>query len=72
MVLVTLTEGVTFGSRLFVCAWKGLYRLSPVTCGGCRPLQLAALATAAGLAEARAEVVVQLGVPSEIVSASRR
>jgi len=72
MVLVTLTEGVTIGSRLFVSAWKSLYRLSPVACGGCRPLQLAALATAAGLAEARAEVVVQLGVPSEIVSASRR
>ena len=72
MVLVTLTEGVTFGSRLFVCAWKGLYRLSPVTCEGCRPLQLAGLVTATGFIEIRSEVVVQWGIPSEIVSASRR
>jgi ubiquinone/menaquinone biosynthesis C-methylase UbiE len=71
LVLVTLTEGVTFGSRLVVGAWKSLYRLSPVACGGCRPLQLAEFVTAAGFVEVRAEVVVQLGVPSEIVSAGR-
>ncbi|HLB46817.1 MAG TPA: class I SAM-dependent methyltransferase [Anaerolineales bacterium] len=72
MVLVTLTEGATFRSRLFVSAWKGLYRLSPIACGGCRPLQLAGLVTAAGFTNVKAEVMVQMGIPSEIVTASRK
>ena len=40
-------------------------------CGGCRPLQLAALAHDAGFAVITREVVVQLGLPSEVLVVAR-
>jgi ubiquinone/menaquinone biosynthesis C-methylase UbiE len=65
--LVSLTAGVTPASRLLITAWKSIYRASPLLCGGCRPLALAPLAERAGFTVARREVVVQLGVPSEVL-----
>jgi ubiquinone/menaquinone biosynthesis C-methylase UbiE len=64
--LVSLTEGVTFGSHLVITAWKLAYSISPIACGGCRPLLLRRYLADAGLDVLRREVVVQLGVPSEI------
>lgn len=69
LVLVSLTEGVDLPSRTLVALWKTAYRLNPVWCGGCRPLQLAAAVEAAGFSQVSREVVVQLGVPSEVVTA---
>jgi demethylmenaquinone methyltransferase/2-methoxy-6-polyprenyl-1,4-benzoquinol methylase len=69
MVLVSLTEGVNLLSRGFVSVWKLAYRLSPVVCGGCRPLQLAGLVRQAGFKTIDRQVVLQLGVPSELLVA---
>lgn len=66
IVLTSLTEGADLPSRLFVAAWRLLYRLDPQRLGGCRPLQLAALLGAAGFAVER-HVVVQRGFPSEVL-----
>lgn len=71
MSIVCLTEGVDRSSRLLVSAWKAVYAANPVACGGCRPLQLADLVEQAGFQEVHREVVVQLGVPSEVISAVR-
>lgn len=69
MVLVTLTEGTTLPSRILIALWRTLYRLSPLVCGGCHPLQTAHLVQTAGFNDVRREVVVQLTVPSEVITA---
>jgi ubiquinone/menaquinone biosynthesis C-methylase UbiE len=69
LVTVSLTEGVDFPSRAFVKVWKLAYALSPVTCGGCRPLQMSELARQAGFERVERQVVVQLGIPSEVIVA---
>ncbi|HEU5104055.1 MAG TPA: hypothetical protein VFU22_33795 [Roseiflexaceae bacterium] len=56
---------------MLISAWKLAYRASPLLCGGCRPLQLAALAHAAGFEVVAREVVMQLGLPSEILILER-
>ena len=71
MVVIALTEGVDFLSRLLVNVWKAAYDLSPVVCAGCRPLQLSHLVDQAGFKQIRSEVVVQLTVPSEILIATK-
>jgi ubiquinone/menaquinone biosynthesis C-methylase UbiE len=71
LALVSLTAGTSRSSRLVVGGWKLAYRVSPLLCGGCRPLQVAALAQAAGFAVIAHEVVVQLGVPSEVLVLER-
>jgi len=68
--LVSLTEGVTWPSRALVALWKVAYAVSPVACGGCRPLQLYDLACEAGFSDIQREVIVQLGVPSEVITAN--
>lgn len=70
VVLVSLTEGVSPLSRLFVGAWKTLYRLDPLLLGGCRPLRLSPWLEHAGFEIEADDVVVQLAVPSEVVAAT--
>lgn len=67
--LVTLTEGVSVASRAVMAGWKALYAVSPIATFGCRPLQVAGLVAAAGFVGQRGEVVVQLGVPSQVIVA---
>ena len=69
MVTVNLTEGVNWPSRSFVWIWKLAYSISPVTCGGCQPLLIADLIREAGFLDIQREVVVQLGIPSEVITA---
>ena len=71
LVLVTLTEGVDRPSRALMALWKWIYAISPEGCGGCRPLQLAGLVREAGFHLTTREVVVQWGVPSEVIVAER-
>ena len=71
MVIITLTEGTTTGSRALVALWKAAYSIAPVACGGCRPLQLSNLVKESGFTDIDRQVVIQLGVPSEIISAVR-
>ncbi len=70
MALLCLTEGVDLPSRGFVALWKAAYAVSPLVCGGCRPLQLSELACQVGFTQVAREVVVQWGVPSELLVAS--
>lgn len=69
LVLVSLTEGTTLPSRALIAAWKGFYRVSPYALGGCRPVRLTHPLLRAGFSHVRREVVVQLGMPSEVVVA---
>jgi demethylmenaquinone methyltransferase/2-methoxy-6-polyprenyl-1,4-benzoquinol methylase len=71
MVLISLTEGVNFFSRRLVSLWKAVFALSPGLCGGCRPLQLSRMIQQAGFAIASHEVILQLAVASEVISAFR-
>ncbi len=70
VVLLSLTEGTTLASRLFVAVWKARFRLNPESLGGCRPLELAAIVREAGFVVAQREVVVQQGFPSELLVAT--
>jgi demethylmenaquinone methyltransferase/2-methoxy-6-polyprenyl-1,4-benzoquinol methylase len=69
LVLGCLTEGNSPISRALVSGWKAAYRFSPLACGGCRPLQPAGLVQAAGFRLIHSEVIVQLGVPSQVICA---
>lgn len=69
LVIIALTEGVDRFSKTIVAAWKGIFALNPALCGGCRPLQLVDLVRDAGFEQVEREVVVQMGVPSEIINA---
>ena len=69
LVLGCLTEGVTQASRSLVSIWKLVYHISPLTCGGCRPLQLDGLVEESGFRILHSEVIVQLGMPSQLVCA---
>jgi ubiquinone/menaquinone biosynthesis C-methylase UbiE len=69
IVLLSLTEGVDQISRAFIRLWKLAYEASPIACGGCRPLQLADLARQAGFTPQERQVIVQFGVPSEVLVA---
>ncbi len=71
LTLLALTEGVNPASRTVVSLWKRLYAVSPILCGGCRPLELTALVRRSGFKHIEREVVVQFGVPSEILTAVR-
>lgn len=66
-VIVSLTEGVNLASKSFISLWKAVYAISPISCGGCRPLELSELAQRAGFTRVEREVIVQLGIPSEIL-----
>lgn len=68
---VCLTEGTTPPSRLIIAVWKAIHAVNPLILGGCRPLRLAGLVRAAGFIDVKSETVVQLGVPSEMVTARR-
>ena len=69
LVLVGLTPGVTLGSRLLMGAWTTLYRVAPARLGGCRPVRLAHPMLKAGFGRVQRDVVVQAGMPSEVIVA---
>jgi len=69
LVLVSLTEGTTLASRTLMAAWKGFYQVSPYALGGCRPVRLTYPLLRAGFSHVEREVVVQIGMPSEVLVA---
>ncbi len=71
MALVTLTDGVTPLSKALVALWKGVYAVSPIACGGCRPVELLPLVERAGFHDVTREVIVEAGFPSQVVWAKR-
>jgi len=70
LALSCLTEGVTATSRSFVSLWKLAYAVSPLACGGCRPLRLEGPLEQAGFRILHCEVIIQLGIPSQILCAT--
>lgn len=71
IVITALTEGVDLPSRALIAIWKGVFALSPAMCGGCRPLELLNIVRKAGFKQLEREVIVQLGIPSEIIIATK-
>lgn len=69
LVAVSLTPGVGPASKAVIGLWTAVYLRNPLTLGGCRPLELYPLVQQAGFVQVTREVVVQLGVPSEVVTA---
>ena len=69
MVVLALTEGIDLPSRALVGVWKEVFALSPAMCGGCRPLKLLQLVKEAGFSMVERQVIVQFGVPSELIVA---
>lgn len=69
LALVSLTEGVTPFSQAVVRLWEALYAVTPIICGGCRPVRLSQAVLEAGLRVVHRETLVDFGVPSEIVLA---
>jgi len=69
--LVSMTEGTTPVSRLLVGVWKILYRVSPILCGGCRPLELAVPVHDLQLSLEQQATIVQLGFPSQVLILGR-
>lgn len=69
LALVSMTQGVDRLSRALIALWQLLYRASPIFLGGCRPIRLEPQARGAGLEIVAREVIVQGGVPSEVLLA---
>lgn len=69
MVLVSLTEGVSLSSRMFVALWKLGYAINPHALGGCRPIRLTESVQRTEFTLVTQTVVVQNRFPSEIVVA---
>jgi ubiquinone/menaquinone biosynthesis C-methylase UbiE len=70
--LVSLSEGVTWLSRLLVKLWTILYRLNARLVGGCRPIHLDRFLDPGRWNLAYRQVVVSFGVPSEVIVAEKR
>jgi ubiquinone/menaquinone biosynthesis C-methylase UbiE len=67
MVLLSLAEGMSSTSRLVMSLWKKIYKINPMLCGGCIPLDLGGMAQKAGLPVLHREILIQMAIPSEIV-----
>jgi ubiquinone/menaquinone biosynthesis C-methylase UbiE len=65
LILVSMTKGESFGSRLYDL----VYRLSPKTMGGCRGVQLSDLLRQGGFRVEKREYYQQLLFPSEVIIA---
>jgi ubiquinone/menaquinone biosynthesis C-methylase UbiE len=68
--LVSLTYGVTFASRILCALWTGLFRLHAPLVGGCRPILLDFFFDKERWSVDYRSVVIQFGVPSEVLIAS--
>lgn len=68
--LMTLTRGTTLASRALCAVWEGLYRLHAPLVGGCHPLVLDGFFDARQWDTEYRTVVVQYGVPTEILIVS--
>jgi len=69
--VITMTEGITMVSKGLIAMWNHLYRVSPIACGGCRPVRLSPLMGSAGFHGVTRDVVVEAGFPSQIIIATR-
>lgn len=70
--IASLTFGRSAASRLFIAAWRGMFRLSPRIVGGCRPIELLPFFSPAAWEVTHHRIVSSFFVPSEILVASKR
>ena len=70
--LVSLTRGATPLARSVTWAWTRLHALQPRLVGGCRPLELGDYLPNTRWLIDYAHVITRLGVPSEVVVASKQ
>jgi ubiquinone/menaquinone biosynthesis C-methylase UbiE len=68
--LVSLTQGVTFVSRIVCALWSAVFRLRPSLVGGCRPILLNSFFDQQSWSVDYRNVVTRFGVPSEVLIAS--
>jgi len=65
--LVSLTQGVTFVSRIVCAMWSVIFRLRPSLVGGCRPILLDSFFDQQSWSVDYRNVVTQFGIPSEVL-----
>jgi ubiquinone/menaquinone biosynthesis C-methylase UbiE len=68
--LASLTQGVTFASRIVCALWSAVFRLRPSLVGGCRPILLDSFFDQQSWSVDYRNVVSQFGVPSEVLITS--
>jgi hypothetical protein len=68
--LVSLTQGVSFISRIFIAVWSAVFRFRPSLLGGCRPIQLNSFFGQDIWSIKYCNVVTRFGIPSEILITS--
>ena len=71
LTLASLTPGSTPPSRALAGLWKGLWRIDPRVVGGCRPVELAALAAPERWRVRDRLTVTKLALSSEVLVAER-
>jgi hypothetical protein len=69
--LVSLSNGTTTTSRIVCSAWNAIALRWPSLVGGCRSIELKDLVTGPNWSVRHMDVVVRLGVPSEVLIAQR-
>lgn len=65
--LVSLTDGVTFISRIVTYVWASVFRLRATLVGGCRPIHLEQYIAPDYWQPEYRNVVIAFGIPSEVV-----
>jgi ubiquinone/menaquinone biosynthesis C-methylase UbiE len=70
--LISLTHGTGPFSRLVVWLWKRAHGISPRFVGGCRPIDLRSFLPERTWRVLEHEIVVALGLPSQVVVAAKR
>lgn len=68
--LVSLSNGVTLASKIVSALWALLFKVRATLVGGCRPVSLRAHLDEASWRLEYHHIVVQCGVPSEVVVAT--
>lgn len=71
LALVSLTRGQDLLSRVVSLGWAAVASVCPAAVGGCRPIELLDLVAGPVWDIEHREVVVRLGVPSEVLVARR-
>jgi len=70
--LVSLTNGVTFTSRIVSALWSAVFGLHASWVGGCRPIRLGSFFDRQSWSIDYRNVATRFGVPSEVLVASLR
>jgi hypothetical protein len=68
--LVSLTYGFMFPSRIVCALWSAIFRLRASIVGGCRPILLDSFFEQQSWTVGYRNVIIQFGVPSEVLIVS--